>query len=41
VAGLPALVSFLLLVAGGAIGVSMRRWYHWDAAVVTIWSLVR
>jgi len=28
-AGVPALVSFLLLVAGGAIGASMQRWYHW------------
>ena len=41
VAGLPALVSFLLLVAGDAIGTSMRRWYHWDAAVVTTWNLAR
>jgi YihY family inner membrane protein len=41
VAGLPALVSFLLLVAGGAIGMSMRRWYHWDAAAVTTWNLMR
>ena len=41
VAGLPALVSFLLLVAGGAIGTSMRRWYHWDTAAVTAWNLVR
>jgi YihY family inner membrane protein len=41
VAGLPALVSFLLLVAGGAIGVSMRRWYHWDAAATTLWTLLR
>jgi uncharacterized BrkB/YihY/UPF0761 family membrane protein len=32
VAGLPALVSFLLLVAGGAIDASMQRWYHWDPA---------
>jgi YihY family inner membrane protein len=41
VAGLPALVSFLLLVAGGAIGASMRRWYHWDTAAVTAWNLLR
>jgi YihY family inner membrane protein len=41
VAGLPALVSFLLLVAGGAIGASMRRWYHWSDAAVTTWNLVR
>jgi uncharacterized BrkB/YihY/UPF0761 family membrane protein len=32
VAGLPALVSFLLLVAGGALGASLGRWYHWSAA---------
>jgi YihY family inner membrane protein len=41
VAGLPALVSFLLLVAGGAIGASMQRWYHWDTAAVTAWNLAR
>jgi YihY family inner membrane protein len=41
VAGLPALVSFLLLVAGGAIGASLRRWYHWSAAGVTAWNVVR
>jgi YihY family inner membrane protein len=41
VAGVPALVSFLLLVAGGAIGASMERWYHWDAAATTIWNLLR
>src|SRR5215216_6931759 len=41
VAGLPALVSFLLLVAGGAIGASMQRWYHWSAATTTAWNLLR
>jgi YihY family inner membrane protein len=41
VAGLPALVSFLLLVAGGAIGASMRRWYHWSEAAVTTWNVAR
>jgi uncharacterized BrkB/YihY/UPF0761 family membrane protein len=41
VSGLPALVSFLLLVAGGAVGASMRRWYHWSAATVTAWNLLR
>src|SRR5215218_2495251 len=41
VAGLPALVSFLLLVAGGAIGGSMQRWYHWSAATTTAWNLLR
>jgi YihY family inner membrane protein len=41
VAGVPALVSFLLLVAGGAIGTSMQRWYQWDTAATTIWNLLR
>jgi YihY family inner membrane protein len=40
-AGLPALVSFLLLVAGGAIGASMQRWYHWDSTAVTAWNIAR
>jgi YihY family inner membrane protein len=40
-AGLPALVSFLLLVAGGAIGASMQRWYHWGAVAMTTWNLLR
>jgi YihY family inner membrane protein len=41
VAGLPALVSFLLLVAGGAIGASMQRWYHWSGAGVLAWNIAR
>src|SRR5919109_1099747 len=41
VAGLPALASFLLLVAGGPIGASMQRWYHWDTQAVTTWNLLR
>jgi YihY family inner membrane protein len=41
VAGLPALVSFLLLVAGSAIGASMQRWYHWSTATTTTWNLLR
>ena len=41
VAGVPALVSFLMLVAGGAIGASMQRWYHWSAAATTTWTLLR
>jgi YihY family inner membrane protein len=40
-AGLPALISFLLLVAGGAIGASMQHWYHWDTAALTTWNLAR
>jgi YihY family inner membrane protein len=41
VAGLPALVSFLMLVAGGAIGTSMQRWYQWGAAATTTWNVLR
>jgi YihY family inner membrane protein len=41
VAGLPALVSFGLLVAGGAIGASMQRWYHWSDAALSAWNLLR
>jgi YihY family inner membrane protein len=41
VAGLPALVSFLMLVAGGAIGTSMQRWYHWGTAAATTWDVLR
>jgi YihY family inner membrane protein len=41
VAGLPALGSFLLLVAGGAVGASMRRWYHWSEAALTAWNAAR
>jgi uncharacterized BrkB/YihY/UPF0761 family membrane protein len=41
VAGFPALACFLLLVAGGAIGASMRRWYGWDAAAATTWDVLR
>src|SRR4029450_641294 len=39
--GLPALISFLLLVAGGAIGASMQRGYHWSPAAVTTWNITR
>ena len=28
-------------VAGGAIGASMQRWYHWSAATTTTWNLMR
>jgi YihY family inner membrane protein len=41
VAGLPALVSFLLLVAGGAIGASMQHWYHWSRTALTTWNITR
>jgi YihY family inner membrane protein len=41
VAGIPALVSFLMLVAGGAIGASMQRWYRWGAGAAETWNIVR
>jgi YihY family inner membrane protein len=41
VAGIPALASFLMLVAGGAIGASMQHWYHWSAATMTAWNVLR
>jgi YihY family inner membrane protein len=40
-AGLPALLGFLLLAAGGAVGDSIERWYHWGAVAHTIWDWVR
>ena len=40
-AGVPALVSYLMLVAGDAIGASMQGSYHLSAAVVTTWNVVR
>jgi YihY family inner membrane protein len=40
-AGLPALVSFLLLVAGGEFGASMQRWYHWGGPAAATWNVVR
>jgi YihY family inner membrane protein len=40
-AGVPALISFLMLVAGGPLGTSMQRSYHWNDDVTTIWDIVR
>jgi YihY family inner membrane protein len=40
-AGIPALISFLMLVAGGPLGASMARSYHWSATAVTVWDVVR
>jgi YihY family inner membrane protein len=40
-AGIPALTSFLLLVAGGAIGASMQRSYHWSEDMTTAWNVLR
>jgi YihY family inner membrane protein len=41
VAGLPALLGFLMLTAGGAVGDSIERNYHWGAVAHTIWDWVR
>lgn len=40
-AGLPALVGFLILVAGGAVGDSVRRHYAWGDTVHDMWSVLR
>jgi YihY family inner membrane protein len=41
VAGLPALLGFLMLTAGGAVGDSIERNYHWGSVAHTIWDWVR
>jgi YihY family inner membrane protein len=38
VAGLPALLGFLILVAGSAIGDSMQQRFHWGRLTDTIWA---
>ncbi|SCL32702.1 YihY family inner membrane protein [Micromonospora pallida] len=40
-AGLPALVGFLILVGGGAMGDSVRRHYAWGDTVYGVWSVLR
>lgn len=40
-AGLPALLGFLVLVAGGPIGDSVERHYSWGPAAETTWDVVR
>ncbi|RKN38402.1 YihY/virulence factor BrkB family protein [Micromonospora endolithica] len=40
-AGLPALLGFLILVAGGAIGDSVQRHYAWGEVADGIWDVVR
>ncbi|WFE34522.1 YihY/virulence factor BrkB family protein [Micromonospora sp. WMMD975] len=41
VAGVPALVGFLILVGGGAVGDSVRRHYEWGVVATVIWDVVR
>jgi len=40
-AGLPALLGFLLLVAGGQVGQAVAAAYHWGGEVPAWWPLVR
>lgn len=41
VAGVPALVGFLILVGGGAMGESVQRHYRWGPVAHTVWDVVR
>ncbi|WDZ87714.1 YihY/virulence factor BrkB family protein [Micromonospora cathayae] len=41
VAGLPALVGFLILVGGGAVGDSVREHYRWGHTIEGAWNLLR
>lgn len=40
-AGLPALVGFLFLVAGGPVGDSIERHYQWGGGAHAVWSWAR
>jgi YihY family inner membrane protein len=40
-AGLPALVGFLMLVAGDAVGESIRHRYAWGGTVASVWLVAR
>lgn len=40
-AGVPALVGFLILVAGGPLGDSVQKHYEWGAVANTTWTVVR
>ena len=40
-AGLPAMVGFLLIVAGSAAGHSLAAAYRWPASTLTAWDLTR
>jgi YihY family inner membrane protein len=41
IAGVPALIGFLLLVAGGPMGDSVQRHFAWGGTAHTIWDIVR
>jgi YihY family inner membrane protein len=40
-AGVPALIGFLILVGGGAMGDSVQRHYEWGGAANAAWDVVR
>ena len=40
-AGLPALLGFLLLVGGGAVGEALAATYHWGGDLRTWWNVLR
>jgi YihY family inner membrane protein len=40
-AGLPALTGFLMLVAGDALGASVRARYPWGGPAAAVWQVVR
>jgi YihY family inner membrane protein len=41
VAGLPAVLGFLMLVAGGPLSTSLQRWYGWGSTATTTWLVAR
>jgi YihY family inner membrane protein len=41
VAGVPALTGFLFLAAGGEVGDSIERHYHWGAVAHSLWDWAR
>jgi YihY family inner membrane protein len=40
-AGIPALLGFLLLAAGGPVGDSVERHYEWGGGVAAVWDVIR
>ncbi|MGC4807450.1 YihY/virulence factor BrkB family protein [Micromonospora sp. DT233] len=40
-AGVPALIGFLILVGGGSMGASVRRHYAWGESVQDTWNVLR
>ena len=40
-AGIPALLGFVMLVAGGPLGESVQRWYHLGGNTAEVWNVLR